>query len=285
MVRRIIASVLSFVLLFTGAAPAVQAETVNNVNPNNEADPQAGAEDADGSANEPLASDSEQNVPAENAGEDLVEEDVIEEKGSGEEQKEEEEENVPVNQEEELNSDSALEGESESQDENSLPSSRQAVSKSLSDNIVEEGNIKYYLNSGGEIIYAEVFENGKLVSIQEYYPKTLVKDLAANIKIIYYISADNFIEYAKENAQGTQETAGFIEYFPNTVFGNHVNRVKQEYNVKADYIVESAERNESGQIIRHYEYYPQTNYENKNNRVKYIFELDRNGNVTEGLRN
>jgi uncharacterized protein YvpB len=155
--------------------------------------------------------------------------------------------------------------------------------ESSAKDIVRNGDTVYYLDNQGYIKYAEVYSNGKLVKIQEFYPASTPESAASNIQFTYELNSVKYIISGTKHDQGTQAVTNRYEYYPSAVYGKHENKVLYKFDVNASGHVTKAEKRKEGtsQILNRYEYYPRTIYGEHGNRIKYKFYLNTSSHVTK----
>ncbi|MFD1037203.1 S8 family peptidase [Virgibacillus byunsanensis] len=145
---------------------------------------------------------------------------------------------------------------------------------------------KYYHNSKGELAYAEEYEAGKLIKIQEFYPNSNVGNANENIKYIFYLNSNGHIINAEKLNDKAQEVISYYEYHPKTVYGKHGNNIKYLFDLNTKGHVTKATKREKGtqRILSWYEYYSNTIYGKHGNNIKYLFDLNTAGQVTKATK-
>jgi len=151
---------------------------------------------------------------------------------------------------------------------------------------ISEGNMKYYLDQNGNLIYSEQYSGNKVIRIQEYYQNSNMGNKDNTIKYIFNLNQDGYVTTASKLSEGKQKVISQYEYYAGAVYGKHGQSIQYSFELNDAGYVEKASKHEKGtqRILNRYEYYQQTVYGSHGNNIQYIFEQNGSGSITKASR-
>jgi len=154
------------------------------------------------------------------------------------------------------------------------------------ENVFVDGNVHYYLDDDGRILFAKVYEGGQLKFIQEYYADATVENARNRIKEIFELDGNEWIIRSSELDGKTQKVIRYYEFYPSARYGEQDGKIKYRFDLDASgYVSRAAKMEEgTGRVISRYEYYLRAAYGKHGKKIKYRFDLDASGYVDKAVK-